>query len=317
MRIRNFIASAVGAFALTVSLVACGGAPAGPNLDELAGEFVGTWEMSHAEFDEGPISEEEYDAVTDLGMHVTLDLSDSGDILLDSFGSQYNGTWEIKDETTVTVTLDGESVDMPLEDDELVLDYQGETMYFEKVSDDPNMDRDPSENNGTGASADEGFDVDENLDELEDVEGTDPGEVDSIADLLTGEQIAAQQLYAASVDVIEPMDVTIWDDDTVLVKITGIGQDFEGDTGYLLTIENRSDTDFVVTNVTTTLEGEDVWDYATFYGPCLAGESAESFFFFDAPSVGTITSASNVEFDLGILDAEENILGFTSVSMPQ
>ena len=54
MKLRNVIASAVGAFALTVSLVACGGTPAGPNLDELAGEFVGTWELSHAEFDRGP-----------------------------------------------------------------------------------------------------------------------------------------------------------------------------------------------------------------------------------------------------------------------
>ena len=314
MRIRNIIASAVGAVALTVSLVACGGAPAGPNLDEIAGEFVGTWEMSHAEFEEGPISEEEYDAVTDLGMHVTLDLDESGDILLDAFGSQYNGTWEIKDEGTVTVTLDGESVDMPITDDELVLEYMGETMYFEKVSDEPNMDRDPSENSG-GAEV-EGT-VDENLDDLEEVEGTGSGEIETISDLLTEEQVLNQQLYAASVTVTEPLDVTIWDDDMVLVKIIGIGEDFEGDTGYLMSIENRSDTDFVVTNLTTELEGEDVWYDATFYGPCLAGQSTESYFYFDLDNVGTITSASNVTFDLGLVDANEDIIGFTSVTMPQ
>ena len=314
MRIRNIIASAVGAVALTVSLVACGGAPAGPNLDELAGEFVGTWEMSHAEFEEGPISEEEYDAVTDLGMHVTLDLDESGDILLDAFGSQYNGTWEIKDEGTVTVTLDGESVDMPITDDELVLEYMGETMYFEKVSDEPNMDRDPSENSG-GAEV-EGT-VDENLDDLEEVEGTGSGEIETISDLLTEEQVLNQQLYAASVTVTEPLDVTIWDDDMVLVKIIGIGEDFEGDTGYLMSIENRSDTDFVVTNLTTELEGEDVWYDATFYGPCLAGQSTEGYFYFDLDNVGTITSASNVTFDLGLVDANEDIIGFTSVTMPQ
>lgn len=314
MRIRNIIASAVGAVALTVSLVACGGAPAGPNLDELAGEFVGTWEMSHAEFEEGPISEEEYDAVTDLGMHVTLDLDESGDILLDAFGSQYNGTWEIKDESTVTVTLDGESVDMPVTDDELVLEYMGETMYFEKVSDEPNMDRDPSENSG-GAEV-EGT-VDENLDDLEEVEGTGSGEIETISDLLTEEQVLNQQLYAASVTVTEPLDVTIWDDEMVRVTITGIGEDFEGDTGYLMSIENRSDTDFVVTNLTTELEGEDVWYDATFYGPCLAGQSTEGYFYFDLGNVGTITSASNVTFDLGLVDANEDIIGFTSVTMPQ
>lgn len=313
MKLRNVIASAVGAFALTVSLVACGGTPAGPNLDELAGEFVGTWELSHAEFDEGPVSEEDYDAVSELGMHVTLDLDDSGDILLDAFGSQYEGTWEIKDESTVTVTLDGESVDMPYADDELTLEYQGETMYFEKVSDEPNMDRDPSENSGSSADSS----VDDNLDDLEGVEGGDTSSVETISDLLNEEQILNQQLYASSVDVVEPLDITIWDDDMVLVKITGIGEDFEGDTGYLLSIENRSDTDFVVTNLTTTLDGEDVWYDATFYGPCLAGQSTEAFFYFDADNVGTITSSSNVEFDLGLVDANEDIVGFTSVSMPQ
>ncbi|HIZ46519.1 MAG TPA: hypothetical protein IAA19_05815 [Candidatus Olsenella pullistercoris] len=313
MKLRNVIASAVGAFALTVSLVACGGTPAGPNLDELAGEFVGTWELSHAEFDEGPVSEEDYDAVSELGMHVTLDLDDSGDILLDAFGSQYEGTWEIKDESTVTVTLDGESVDMPYADDELTLEYQGETMYFEKVSDEPNMDRDPSENSGSSADSS----VDDNLDDLEGVEGGDTSSVETISDLLNEEQILNQQLYASSVDVVEPLDITIWDDDMVLVKITGIGEDFEGDTGYLLSIENRSDTDFVVTNLTTTLDGEDVWYDATFYGPCLAGQSTEAFFYFDADNVGTITSSSNVEFDLGLVDANEDVVGFTSVSMPQ
>lgn len=313
MKLRNVIASAVGAFALTVSLVACGGTPAGPNLDELAGEFVGTWELSHAEFDEGPVSEEDYDAVSELGMHVTLDLDDSGDILLDAFGSQYEGTWEIKDESTVTVTLDGESVDMPYADDELTLEYQGETMYFEKVSDEPNMDRDPSENSGSSADSS----VDDNLDDLEEVEGGDTSSVETISDLLNEEQILNQQLYASSVDVVEPLDITIWDDDMVLVKITGIGEDFEGDTGYLLSIENRSDTDFVVTNLTTTLDGEDVWYDATFYGPCLAGQSTEAFFYFDADNVGTITSSSNVEFDLGLVDANEDVVGFTSVSMPQ
>lgn len=313
MKLRNVIASAVGAFALTVSLVACGGTPAGPNLDELAGEFVGTWELSHAEFDEGPVSEEDYDAVTELGMHVTLDLDDSGDILLDAFGSQYEGTWEIKDESTVTVTLDGESVDMPYADDELTLEYQGETMYFEKVSDEPNMDRDPSENSGSSADSS----VDDNLEDLEEVEGGDTSSVETISDLLNEEQVLNQQLYASSVDVVEPLDITIWDDDMVLVKITGIGEDFEGDTGYLLSIENRSDTDFVVTNLTTTLDGEDVWYDATFYGPCLAGQSTEAFFYFDADNVGTITSSSNVEFDLGLVDANEDVVGFTSVSMPQ
>ena len=244
---------------------------------------------------------------------MTLDLDDSGDILLDAFGSQYEGTWEIKDESTVTVTLDGESVDMPYADDELTLEYQGETMYFEKVSDEPNMDRDPSENSGSSADSS----VDDNLEDLEEVEGGDTSSVETISDLLNEEQVLNQQLYASSVDVVEPLDITIWDDDMVLVKITGIGEDFEGDTGYLLSIENRSDTDFVVTNLTTTLDGEDVWYDATFYGPCLAGQSTEAFFYFDADNVGTITSSSNVEFDLGLVDANEDVVGFTSVSMPQ
>ena len=120
---RNAVALA-GALALAVTLAACGGTPAGPDLEKLRTEFVGSWELESAEFDDQSISEEDYDSMSEtLDMHVTLDLSDEGELLVDAFGSQQEGSWEIKDEDTLTLTLGDEGVDVPYEDERLTLTY--------------------------------------------------------------------------------------------------------------------------------------------------------------------------------------------------
>lgn len=301
---RNAVALA-GALALAVTLAACGGTPAGPDLEKLRAEFVGSWELESAEFDDQSISEEDYDSMSEtLDMHVTLDLSDEGELLVDAFGSQQEGSWEIKDEDTLTLTLGDEGVDVPYEDERLTLTYDGETMVFSKVSDEPVMDRDPSVNAGGGS-----------LDQFDDlpVEDTDDGPIDdtldegdtSLADeLFTDEMYAWADTYAADVTVSEPLDVTVGDDDTALVKIVGVGADFEGETGYLMSFENRTDQDLVFTNISTTLEGEDVYYDATLARPVRAGETVQGFFYFDA-SLGEVTSASSCSFSIMAIDRSD------------
>ncbi|HBO61753.1 hypothetical protein [Olsenella sp. An188] len=301
---RNAVALA-GALALAVTLAACGGTPAGPDLEKLRTEFVGSWELESAEFDDQSISEEDYDSMSEtLDMHVTLDLSDEGELLVDAFGSQQEGSWEIKDEDTLTLTLGDEGVDVPYEDERLTLTYDGETMVFSKVSDEPVMDRDPSVNAGGGS-----------LDQFDDlpVEDTDDDPIDdtldegdtSLADeLFTDEMYAWADTYAADVTVSEPLDVTVGDDDTALVKIVGVGADFEGETGYLMSFENRTDQDLVFTNISTTLEGEDVYYDATLARPVRAGETVQGFFYFDA-SLGEVTSASSCSFSIMAIDRSD------------
>ena len=301
---RNAVALA-GALALAVTLAACGGTPAGPDLEKLRTEFVGSWELESAEFDDQSISEEDYDSMSEtLDMHVTLDLSDEGELLVDAFGSQQEGSWEIKDEDTLTLTLGDEGVDVPYEDERLTLTYDGETMVFSKVSDEPVMDRDPSVNAGGGS-----------LDQFDDlpVEDTDDDPIDdtldegdtSLADeLFTDEMYTWADTYAADVTVSEPLDVTVGDDDTALVKIVGVGADFEGETGYLMSFENRTDQDLVFTNISTTLEGEDVYYDATLARPVRAGETVQGFFYFDA-SLGEVTSASSCSFSIMAIDRSD------------
>lgn len=305
MRATRNAAALAGALALAVTLAACGGTPAGPDLEKLRTEFVGSWELESAEFDDQSISEEDYDSMSEtLDMHVTLDLSDEGELLVDAFGSQQEGSWEIKDEDTLTLTLGDEGVDVPYEDERLTLTYDGETMVFSKVSDEPVMDRDPSVNAGGGS-----------LDQFDDlpVEDTDDGPIDdtldegdtSLADeLFTDEMYAWADTYAADVTVSEPLDVTVGDDDTALVKIVGVGADFEGETGYLMSFENRTDQDLVFTNISTTLEGEDVYYDATLARPVRAGETVQGFFYFDA-SLGEVTSASSCSFSIMAIDRSD------------
>ena len=137
-----------GALVLGVSLVACGAAPSGPDISGLVEGCVGSWELESAEFDEGDVDAETLEEMESYGMRVTLDLDADGELLIDAFGQQQRGTWELRDAGALTLTLEGESVDAPLADGRLTLAYDGETLVFTKTSDEPVMDRDPSDNAG-------------------------------------------------------------------------------------------------------------------------------------------------------------------------
>ena len=84
----------------------------------------------------------------------------------------------------------------------------------------------------------------------------------------------------------------------------GVGADFEGETGYLMSFENRTDQDLVFTNISTTLEGEDVYYDATLARPVRAGETVQGFFYFDA-SLGEVTSASSCSFSIMAIDRSD------------
>lgn len=315
-------ASLLGAIALGFALVACGTTQSGPDLEQMVDCFVGSWEMESAEFDDSSATPEQIQEMADLGLHVTLDMDANGDLLIDAFGQQQTGSWEMKDADTLALTLSGETIEAPYEDERLTLVNNGESIVFAKTSDEPVMERDPSENSG-GLDGLDGFD---SLDDLENLDGlgenggdsaddpADEPDMSEFSDLFSDEMVAWQRLYVASVEIDMPLDITVGDDDTALVKITGIGTDVEGDTGYFLTVENRTDTDFVLTNATTTLDGEDVWDYATLFCMVPAGESGEGFLYFDQ-DVAIITEESSCEIDFAALDRDENILGLYDVTI--
>lgn len=308
MRIARTVVTALGALALSVSLVACGGGdtstPAGPAPEEQEQtvSFVGSWELDSAEFSDGSYTSDDIDDMADLGLTVTLDLSEDGTATIDMFGSEtLEGTWEESGSDGITITVDGEPVDATYDGTLLTLTNDGETMSFAKVSDTPGSA-------GAGNATDplEGLSGEELLD------GSDSS--GEMAELFDEDTLLAQDVYVSSVTKTAELNVTVADDDTARITVVGIGEDFEGDTGYLIEVENRTDTDFVVGNATTELGGVDVYDDATFVRPVKAGETALGFFFFDQ-DVATVTAKSSCEASFAILDTSENLLGVYTMSL--
>lgn len=318
------LACAVVATCVVVLLSGCADL-SHPNMVGIVERYVGSWELNSGTFDEGEVSEEDYQEMVDtLDMHTTLDLDSEGNLLVDAFGSQQTGTWMMDDETTLVLTLDGEDAEAVLEDDLLTLTYEGESLSFEKVSDTPDMDRDPSENAGRGAEV---LGLGEDVDDPEDVEDPDDvatpeqdveGEYDDLSELVEGlfsdVMFDWSEAYVQSVTETAPLDVAICDDDVACIRVVGLGEDSEGDTGYLLEIENRTVTPFAALNLDTTLDGVDVYDYATLGCPVRAGETARAFFYFEREAC-VVTSESACEFSVLLLSEEGEFVGYYQASV--
>lgn len=290
-----------------------------PGMVGIVERYVGSWELNSGTFDEGEVSEEDYQEMVDtLDMHTTLDLDSEGNLLVDAFGSQQTGTWMMDDETTLVLTLDGEDAEAVLEDDLLTLTYEGESLSFEKVSDTPDMDRDPSENAGRGAEV---LGLGEDVEDPDDVatpEQDVEGEYGDLSELVEGlfsdVMFDWSEAYVQSVTETAPLDVTICDDDVACIRVVGLGEDSEGDTGYLLEIENRTATPFAALNLDTTLDGVDVYDYATLGCPVRAGETARAFFYFEREAC-VVTPESACEFSVLLLSEEGEFVGYYQASV--
>ena len=318
------LACAVVATCVIVLLAGCADLPH-PNMMGIVERYVGSWELNSGTFDEGEVSEEDYQEMVDtLDMHTTLDLDSKGNLLVDAFGSQQTGTWMMDDKTTLILTLDGEDAEAVLEDNLLTLTYEGESLSFEKVSDVPDMDRDPSENAGRGAEVlglgEDAEDADD-PDDPEDVvapEQDGEEEYGDLSELVEGlfsdVMFDWSEAYVQGVSETASLDVAICDDDVACIRIVGLGEDSEGDTGYLLEIENRTTVPFAALNLDTTLDGADVYDYATLGCPVRAGEMARAFFYFEREAC-VVTPESACEFTVLLLSEEGEFVGYYQASV--
>lgn len=310
MNLKKTLGATIGALSLCVALAACGGssAPSETDLSELRDEFVGTWELVSMESDATTLGEDEVDSMADAGMLVTLDLDEDGNLIYNEVGNQQEGSWSVTDEATLSFELGGSKIEVPYDDDLLTLEASGTTMLFEKASDDPNMDREPSDN--VGEVAEEVVDDPVDIDDLDDGNS----DVDDFSYLFSDEMVFMERMLTVAATQTVPLDITVADDDVALVKITGIAEDPDTDTGYLVHVENRTDTDFVLVNVATTLDGVDVYDYATLLCTVRAGESVDGFFYFDH-EVAVVSESSSVEVMFAALDINQNPLGIYSTTI--
>ena len=309
MSLKKSIGALAGALVLGVSLVACGGGASTPDLAGLRDELVGTWELVSADsagetWDEGVV-----DDMADAGMLVTLDLDEDGNLIYNEVGNQQDGSWSVKDDGGLTFEIGGATVDVPYEDDQLTLKSGDMTMVFEKESDEPNMDRQPEDNAG---ALDEGL-TEDVVDDAPDDLGDDV-DTDDFAYVFTDDMIYMQEMIYLGAEQTAPLDVTVADDETLLFQVTGLATDFEGDTGYLVHIENRTDTDLVISNQTTELDGSDVYDYATRLCTVRAGESADGFFYFDSDYC-TVSEGSSLNAIFTAQDISQTPVGIWTLTL--
>ena len=309
MSLKKSLGALAGALVLGVSLVACGGGASTPDLAGLRDELVGTWELASADSADETWDEGVVDDMADAGMLVTLDLDEDGNLIYNEVGNQQDGSWSVKDDGGLTFEIGGATVDVPYEGDQLTLKSGDMTMVFEKESDEPNMDRQPEDNAG---ALDEGL-TEDVVDDAPDDLGDDV-DTDDFAYVFTDDMIYTQEMIYLGAEQTAPLDVTVADDETLLFQVTGLATDFEGDTGYLVHIENRTDTDLVISNQTTELDGSDVYDYATLLCTVRAGESADGFFYFDSDYC-TVSEGSSLNAIFAAQDISQTPVGIWTLTL--
>ncbi len=123
------------AIAACLTLTGCAfGASVSSNPEEL---FIGTWEIESLVQDGEEITADEIDAMRDyLNTSVYLILDENGDATLDLFGETAEGQWEVIDEGSCSITIEGSSVTATLSDDVLTFSQDESEMHFTQIDPD-------------------------------------------------------------------------------------------------------------------------------------------------------------------------------------
>lgn len=125
----KIIATIVCAFALCAALVGCGG-PAGS--DNATSPFQGDWVLSGGVADGQELDQQNLDAMEQMGLHVYVQFNEDGSLVLNMFGNEITGTWTAKDATTADITIQGDTEEVKIENDELKIEADGNALMFKK-----------------------------------------------------------------------------------------------------------------------------------------------------------------------------------------
>lgn len=122
------LAVAMCAIALCAALVGCSGGNSG----DYDANFQGDWMLSGGSSDGQELDAEAISAMEQMGLYVYIQLEEGGNATISLFGSNMSGTWEAKDASTVALTIQGDTEDATLENGELVLAVDGDSLRFKK-----------------------------------------------------------------------------------------------------------------------------------------------------------------------------------------
>ncbi|MCI8425144.1 MAG: hypothetical protein HFJ72_05725 [Adlercreutzia sp.] len=130
MKKTKIFAALACAFALCLALAGCAGGTNGGG--DNAANFQGDWVLSGGTSDGQELTAESISAMEEMGLYVYLQLNEGGNAVVSLFGTNVEGTWEAKDATTASLTLEGDTEDVVLQDGELVLAVDGNSLKFKK-----------------------------------------------------------------------------------------------------------------------------------------------------------------------------------------
>ena len=102
--------------------------------------FGGYWSVVDMEQDGEITTAEDMSLLRSLGLDVTLSLNEDLSATLTIFGSVGTGTWTPKTSKEATFTLDGQDIELTLEDDQLHLVNNTTTMNFTRSEEAPASD---------------------------------------------------------------------------------------------------------------------------------------------------------------------------------
>ena len=126
MKKAGIIAVLCCVFALCASLVACGG-----GTDPKAA-WVGTYDLIEMN-DNGTItSQDDLEMLKALGVEVNAELNSDGTAAISMMGEKLEGTWEVSSASAGKITIEGQTIDMTLNGDKLVMSQNNQTLTFQK-----------------------------------------------------------------------------------------------------------------------------------------------------------------------------------------
>ena len=112
------------ALCLGLALAGCDGEEASKKA------FAGEWQVVDMEQDGEITTADDMALLRSLGLDVILSLNDDLSASLSIFGSKGEGTWQPETSTKATFVLDGQDIEMTIEDDQLTLVQNTTTMNF-------------------------------------------------------------------------------------------------------------------------------------------------------------------------------------------
>ena len=126
MTIKKFgaLVCCVLALCLGFALVGCDGVEASKKA------FCGEWSVEEMDQDGEITTAEDMALFRSLGLDVVLTLNDDLSAKLSIFGSEGDGTWEPETKSKATFVLDGQNIEMTIEDGKLHLKQDSTLMTF-------------------------------------------------------------------------------------------------------------------------------------------------------------------------------------------